>query len=100
MSAKLGLGFDGYTLKARYVPALIVVLPAWLTFALWFPPDKIFVAVFASAGITLAMSAILAQIGRDAGKKQQPSLFKEWRGAPTTRALAYRSGVLNPITVT
>lgn len=90
---------DGYSLKARYLPALIVVLPLWLAFAVWFPPDKQFVGVFASAGFTIVFSMLLAQLGRDAGKARQKSLFSKWGGPPTTRALSYRSKVLNRMTL-
>ena len=100
MSAKIESVLDGYTLKARYLPACIVVLPAWLSFALWFPPDKIFYVIFASAGVTLVLAILLAQIGRDAGRNCQPSLFKEWGGSPTTRALSYRYSILNNVTLT
>ena len=90
---------DGYSLKARYLPALVVVLPLWLSFAVWFPPDKQFAGTFASAGVTLVLSSLLAQLGRDAGKRKQPELFREWGGPPTTRALAYRSRVMNAVTL-
>ena len=99
MMAQMGSGLDGYTLKARYVPALIVVLPLWLAFAVWFPRDDQFLGVFASAGVTLVLSMLLAQIGRDAGKKRQQSLFDEWGGPPTVRALSYRSGIVNPVSL-
>jgi hypothetical protein len=90
---------DGYSLKARYLPALVVVLPAWLAFAAWSPPDKQFLGVFASAGVTVVLSTLLGQLGRDAGKARQKELFKEWGGAPTVRALSYRSGVVNHVTL-
>ena len=61
----MGSPLDGYSLKARYLPALIVLLPIWLAFAVWFPPDKQFIAVFASAGLTLVLSVLLAQLQKD-----------------------------------
>jgi len=90
---------DGYSLKARYLPALIVVLPMWLAFAVWFPPDKQFAGIFASAGMTLIFGTLLAHLGRDAGKNRQKALFKEWGGPPTTFVLSYRSRIMNPITL-
>src|SRR5437016_2620224 len=95
----MGSSLDGYSLKARYLPALIVVLPLWLAFAVWFPPDKQFTGVFASAGLTLVFSTLLAQLGRDAGKARQKALFSEWGGPPAIRALAYQSKVINHITL-
>lgn len=95
----MGAPMDEYTLKARYLPALIVVLPLWLAFAVWFPPDKQFTGVFASAGMTLVFGTLLAQLGRDAGKRRQKELFEEWGGPPTTRALAYCTRVVNHVTL-
>jgi hypothetical protein len=100
MTNKMGSPLDGYSLKARYLPALIVMLPLWLAFAVWFPPDKQFIGVFASAGVTLVFSMLLAQLGRDAGKARQKALFAEWGGPPTTRALSYKSSVVNHVTLT
>lgn len=99
MSSTIGSGLDGYTFKARYLPALIVILPAWLAFALWFPPDKAFQGIFASAAVTIVLGALLAQLGRDAGRKRQQALFKEWGGPPTSRALSFRSKVVNHVTL-
>jgi hypothetical protein len=90
---------DGYSLKARYLPAFIVVLPVWLAFAVWFPPDKQFIGVFASTGVTLVIGTLLAHLGRDGGKKRQKALFREWGGLPTTMALSYRSRIVNHITL-
>lgn len=99
MSGAIGSGLDGYTFKARYLPAFVVIMPAWLAFALWFPPEKILEGVLASAAVTVTLGALLAQVGRDAGKKRQQALFKEWGGSPSLRALAYRYGVINPVTL-
>ena len=99
MSNTISSGLDGYTFRARYLPAFTVVLPAWLAFALWFPPDKAMVGTFASTGVTFVLGVVLAQIGRDAGKQRQQSLFREWGGTPTVRALSYRYHVVNGVTL-
>ena len=99
MSSTIGSGLDSYTFKARYLPAFIVILPAWLAFALWFPSDKLFEGVFASAAMTIVLSALLAQIGRDAGRSRQRALFKEWGGPPTSQALSFRSKIVNHVTL-
>jgi hypothetical protein len=95
----MGSPLDGYSLKARYLPALVVMLPLWLAFAVWFPPDKQFLGVFASAGVTLVLSTLLSQLGRDAGKARQKALFMEWGGPPSTRALSYQTGIVNHVTL-
>ncbi|MDB5329590.1 MAG: hypothetical protein JWP03_741 [Phycisphaerales bacterium] len=99
MIREMASPLDGYSLKARYLPALIVMLPLWLAFAVWFPPDKQFLGVFASAGVTLVLSTLLAQLGRDAGKARQKALFVEWGGPPSMRALSYQTGIVNPVTL-
>jgi hypothetical protein len=35
-------------------------------------------------------TALLAQIGRDLGKKKEPSLYEDWGGKTTTRLLRHR----------
>ena len=67
---------DTYTFRARIQPALVVVLPlGFLMFAL-----------LGAAGGT----AVVAQVGRERGRKKEPNLWKSWGGPPTTRLLRHR----------
>ena len=45
-----------------------------------------FFALLAAAGGT----AVMAQLGRDRGRKKEPGLWKSWDGPPTTRLLRHR----------
>src|SRR5215471_7149337 len=40
------------------------------------------------------LSMLIAQLGRDLGKKKEPGLFERWKGKPTTYMLRHR-GTLN-----
>lgn len=87
---KLGRLPDQYTIRARLLPALIVALPVGLATVAWFPEgipgwSAIWGLVAWSGGTML-----LAQAGRDAGKRKEALLFMLWGGKPTTRLLRYR----------
>jgi len=50
------------------------------------------VATWSFSGVAwLATSALLSQLGRDVGKRNEPALFARWGGAPTTVMLRHRS---------
>lgn len=88
--------FDAYTLRARIAPVLIATLPLGLAFAAWFPVANQLNAVPASAIVALGLVSLIAQVGRNAGKKKEPSLFLRWGGAPTTHFLSYSRSPLAP----
>jgi hypothetical protein len=81
---------DAYTIRARLWPALLVALPLGLTtlalllgsFQAW---DALWSLIVLSGG-----TALLAEIGRDFGKKKEPRLFQLWCGKPTIRMLRHR----------
>lgn len=84
---------DEYTLKARLYPSLLVSFPVAVTIAMVFPDfmngtGKILWGIFLYCGGAL----LLAQIGRDLGKKKEQSLFERWGGKPTDRRLNYSPG--------
>jgi len=89
---------DPYALRARLMPALLVVLPAALGVAAWFP-DR-----FAILGSLLAFVAgcgigcFLSESVRDRGKELERELIRGWGGLPSTILLRHREGRLNPAT--
>lgn len=96
---KSGIGtlrLDRYTVQARLAPALIVALPIALAAivvvgaVVW----GMVAGVVAWAGGT----ALLAQVGRDAGKRREPALFASWGGKPSVSLLRHR-GRANPVTL-
>ena len=96
MSA-LSLITDEYELRARLRPALLVSLPLALAAASWYPdfPGLKIVLGFA---VYCGFAALLAQLGRDQGKKKEARLFAEWGGTPTTQLLRHRDGQLDATT--
>ena len=82
--------FDLYTFRARIQPALIVVLPVgFLMFAL-LPNHPFFVTAFFTLLGAVGGTAIVAQVGREQGRKKEPDLWQSWGGPPTTRLLRHR----------
>jgi hypothetical protein len=96
MSA-LSLITDEYEHRARLRPALLVSLPLALAAASWysdFPELKIIIGFAVYCGF----AALLAQLGRDQGKKKEPRLFAQWGGKPTTQVLRHRDRHLDATT--
>ena len=80
---------DLYTFRARIQPALVVALPlGFLLFAL-LPGHHFFVTAFFGLLGAAGGTAVLAQVGRDRGRKKQDELWDRWGGAPTTRLLRH-----------
>src|SRR6266550_7488459 len=82
--------FDTYTLRARILPTLIVGLPAGLAALAWFPMSGSWWGPISSLLVGAGGVALLAQLGRDWGKRKQPRLYQSWGGEPTTRLLRHR----------
>ena len=81
---------DPYTFRARIQPALVVVLPlGFLMFAL-LPEHPFFVTAFFALLGAAGGTAVVAQVGRERGRKKEPNLWKSWGGPPTTRLLRHR----------
>ena len=53
------------------------------------PSQPIFVTAFFTLLVTAGGTAVVAQVGREQGRKKQPSLWKSWGGPPTTRLLRH-----------
>lgn len=81
---------DLYTFRARVQPAVIVVLPlGFLCFAV-LPEYPFFVTAFFALLGAAGGTAIVAQVGRDRGRKKQAALWESWDGPPTTHLLRHR----------
>ena len=81
---------DAYTRYARIYPAFLVVLPLGVAVLAWVGIEpsgwKGLWALIVAAGGT----ALVSQVGRDAGKRKEAALFQRWGGKPTTRLLRHR----------
>jgi hypothetical protein len=87
---------DRYTVQARLVPALIVALPVAL--AAIVVVGTVVWATVAGAVAWAGGTVLLAQVGRDGGKRKEPALFASWGGKPTVVRLRHR-GPTNPVTL-
>lgn len=89
--------FDAYELRARLAPVLLVLLPLIFTTVAWFPALKS--SGGAIMGLLIVFSLLLlTHFNREAGKRLEASLFKEWGGKPTTMLLRYRDQTLDLVT--
>lgn len=84
---------DEYTLKARVIPALAVILP--YIQAMQSPQTNI-AASLNSLLINGIFLFIIANVVRDLGAKIQEKLYKQWGGIPSTIILRWRDNTLEP----
>jgi hypothetical protein len=89
---------DPYERQARLWPALLALLPLFVTVGAIYGPRA---SVFANA-MTLVIACgglyVLAQISRDRGKALEEKLFAEWGGKPTTQLLRHRDPTIEAAT--
>jgi hypothetical protein len=81
---------DRYTITARVLPALVILVPLALAVLPWievtFDPWK-----WGGAGlVTTVMAYFISQVTRDAGKKLEEKLWHEWGGCPSAIYLRHR----------
>lgn len=91
--------FDVYSLKARLWPALIACMPAAAIVTILIPNVEWWHAGLLGSGAGAAMTFLLAQMARSAGKRREPQLWKSWGGSATTRYLRHRKSPLDPHTL-
>lgn len=84
--------FDAYTLRARIVPAIIAVAPAFALVAVSIPIDKFALSqLFASLGL-IVLLGVMGDLARQLGKSAEIKIEQE-TGRPS--ALRYRDGALD-----
>lgn len=84
---------DEYTVYARILPVLLVILPGALAALAWFPEAKTWWGAVSGLLVGCGLAVLLAQLGRDAGKRKEAGLYESWGGKPTTRLLRHRDAV-------
>lgn len=78
---------DTYSFQARFVPMLVVVLPAAVLLGSGLiTTTRLGIAL--GAILTVA-SALFSQLGRDRGKQLEAGLWDSWGGAPTLQRLRF-----------
>lgn len=93
------LPLDKYSYQARLLPAFITFAPLAFSFGVWFPNEMVAWKLFAALLLSLGLGTLLAQLGRDVGKRKELSLFNQWGGKPTTRILSHRLSSLGATTL-
>lgn len=94
---KLELGRETYSRSARLMPALLVFLPLGLVAGAWATAaaDSKAIGGLVTVATSFGFASLLAQIGRDAGKRRQHQLYGRWGGKPTTVMLRHRTRAFN-----
>lgn len=85
---------DTYALRARLLPALLVVAPVGVALGLLLPAldyQKVIIAVAVCAGVPI----FVANAVRSRGKRLESKLVAEWGCMPTTRLLRLRESSNN-----
>lgn len=82
--------YDTYTVRARVLPVLLVALPGCLASIAWFPESENWWRAVSGLLMACGVPVLVAQIGRDRGKKKEGELYRSWGGKPTTRFLRHR----------
>ena|ERR1700722_16647760 len=90
---------DNYSLKARLVPTFLLLLPGLIAIAAWLPFEFSLLKTLGTFALFCGLFFFLAELGRDQGRKKQPSLFQSWGGKPTTLLLRHRDSSLDPVTL-
>ena len=91
--------FNAYSLRARLLPALLLVLPPVIVCALLFPVVYTTLThAFGSLGIVAVAMFLLAHVIREQGRGLQQRLYIEWGGTPTTIWLRHRDNNIDAIT--
>lgn len=95
----LGALLDPYARQARLEPALLTLLPIFITIAVWFPALYSSASVLASSMVAIGVVALLAHIARIRGRRAERRLWSAWGGAPTTQWLRHRDRRLGALTL-
>jgi hypothetical protein len=86
--------FDAYSLKARVLPVVLVLAPILLLPFVLLGSQRM--AGFALVGV-IAAALLFPVTGwvRERAKKQEPTLYSEWHGKPTTRMLFWHDPTID-----
>ncbi len=88
---------DPYTVRARLLPALIAALPLGIATLAWFPNGVLGWGAIWALVVWSGGTFLLAELGREVGKRKEPGLFASWGGKPTTRLLRHQGAPNRPL---
>ena len=90
-----GRALDAYSVRARWAPVFLVVLPSLILCLSLVPGLSAWNKLWPLLGAA-SVVILVDQLGRDGGRRLQPALWASWGGAPTTAALRRRDAA-NPV---
>ena len=89
---------DPYERPARLYPALLALLPLMALVMLLYGPK----ATALTGAVTVAVSCgglyLITNFCREAGKRLEEKLYREWGGKPTTQLLRHRDNTIDGVT--
>ncbi|SRR6266478_7100093 len=89
--------FDTYNLRARVAPVFVVLIPVIVAVTAWVPEGLSLKLGSAAVIVSVGLSMLVGQLGRDFGKRKEPALWKSWDGPPTTQFLRHRDTKFNSV---
>jgi len=90
-----GRALDAYSIRARWAPVFLVVLPPLILCIALVPGLSAWNKLWPLLG-AVGVVILVDQLGRDGGRRLQPALWASWGGAATTAALRHRDAA-NPV---
>ena len=84
---------DEHAFRARVVPTLVVVVIPVMGALCWLPTFSTTQTCLVAV-LSVVLTALFSQIGRDRGKALEPKLFEKWGGKPSVQLLRCRSRLL------
>lgn len=99
MNRMLGSILDPYDRKARLYPALLAIMVPVVAALLIVPGYSSQLVNLASTVVALGGLMLLSSLGRERGKRIEPSLFEKWGGTPTTQLLRRSTSSLDHLTL-
>jgi hypothetical protein len=90
--------FDEYELRARVLPALLIIFPTVFSSFAWFPELRSLGGAILNIVVTLGILTLMARLSRNAGKRKEQQLFDKWNGKPTTTILRHNNSTLDSFT--
>lgn len=99
MNRMLGSILDPYDRKARLYPALLAIMVPVVAALLIVSGYSSQIVNLASTAVALGGLMLLSSLGRERGKRIEPSLFEKWGGTPTTQLLLQSASSLDHLTL-
>jgi hypothetical protein len=93
-----GFGFDKYTRQARLKPSLIVLLPLFVTLAIWLPEVWTLLGGLTAIVSTCGLTLLLAEVARFQGRKVELEMIASNGGKFTTLFLRHRDSTVSTAT--